>query len=142
MSAGVDPSKGLPPSVLSATVPTVETGNLTAPERETTITATDADELVTIWTAQKRYIGRLRRNKKFTETAHGWHGTTEWAQFTIPATEWNPVSGAKRATAPLSEERRAAMVERLHKARAAAQELCPTCGKEHGSVGCPEWKNT
>ena len=24
----------------------------------------------------------------------------------------------------------------------AAQELCPACGKEHGSVGCPEWKNT
>ena len=90
---------------------------MNASERETTITSTDADGLVRIWTAQRGHLGRLRRNPNFTEVASGHYAKTEWAEFTIPAAMWNPASGAKRATARQSEEQRAANVARLAAAR-------------------------
>ncbi len=86
-------------------------------ERETTITTSDADGSVRIWTAQRRHIGRLRRHPKFTEVATGTHDGSEWAEFTIPAADWNPASGAKRERAPMSEEQRAQAAARLAAAR-------------------------
>ena len=94
--------------------------NLTADERETTVTATDGDDVVRIWTAQRRFIGRLRRHPKVTEVGTGHFGGSEWAEFTVPASEWNPVSGIKRAGRPMTEEQRAAAVARLHAARKEA----------------------
>lgn len=89
---------------------------LTEPERETVITTTDADELVRIWTAQRRYIGALKRNGKFTLVCEGTYGSSVWAEFTIPAAEWNPASGAKRSVT-MSDERKAELAERLRAAR-------------------------
>ena len=44
------------------TTRSVDVGHsLSAAERETTVTITDADDMVRIWTAQRRYLGRLRR---------------------------------------------------------------------------------
>lgn len=96
-----------------------ETGisHLTAPERETTINASDDDGVVRIWTAQRRYITRLRKNPAFTETRSGRFGSTEWAEFTIPAENWNPASGAKRRVS-LTDEQRQAAADRLRAARA------------------------
>lgn len=92
-------------------------------ERETTITSTDDDDTVRIWTNQKRYIGRMRRHPSFTETGTGFDGTTEWASFEIPADQWNPATGAKRNVV-MSDERKAELAERFRvsreqKARAA-----------------------
>lgn len=92
--------------------------HLTAAERETTVTVTDDSEVVTIWTAQRKHITRLRKNPSFTEVGSGFHGSTEWAEFTIPADQWNPASGAKRRVS-LSAEQRAAAADRLRAARSA-----------------------
>lgn len=91
--------------------------SLTPHERETIVNATDGDEVVRVWTAQRKHITKLRRNDAFTETASGYHGGTEWAEFAIPATDWNPASGAKRKRAPLTEEQRQALADRLAKSR-------------------------
>lgn len=90
---------------------------LTANERETTITSTDGDDTITIWTAQRRYISRMRKNDRFTEVNSGNYEGSEWAEFTIPANMWNPASGAKRKSTPMSEEQRLAAAERLARAR-------------------------
>lgn len=89
--------------------------SLTAEERETSIWTTDADELVHIWTAQKRYITRMRKNPAFTEVDTGYYGTTEWANFTIPVDRWSPV-GVKRQIS-LSSEQRIRAAERLSEVR-------------------------
>jgi hypothetical protein len=79
-----------------------------AAERETTITTSDADDLVTIWSAQPGVIGKLRRNPNFTEVDSGSYGSSAWARFTIPADRWNPATGAKRRV-NLSDEQRVAL---------------------------------
>ena len=89
---------------------------LTAPERETTIISTDGDDLVTIETAQRRYLTRLRKNPSFLEVATGTYEGTEWARFTIPARDWNPASGAKRKRS-LTDEQRGELRDRLANAR-------------------------
>lgn len=92
--------------------------SLSAAERETTVTITDADDVVRIWTAQRRYLGRLRRHPSYTEVKSGTHGGTEWAEFTIPASEWNPATGAKRKS-NMTDEQKAALAERLRAVRGA-----------------------
>ncbi len=64
-------------------------------ERETTITLSDGDTLVRIWTSQHHVIQHLRKDKRFTETTDPSRCTTEEAEFTIPRTEWTPWGGAK-----------------------------------------------
>ena len=95
-----------------------ELTHLTASERETVINSDDDSGVVRIWTAQRRFITRLRKNPTFTEIGTGFHGTTEWAEFTIPADQWNPASGAKRRVTMTDEQRRAA-ADRLRAARSA-----------------------
>jgi hypothetical protein len=89
-------------------------------ERETTINASDGDDLVRIWTAQRTVITRLRRHKSFTEVKSGVDTDGfQWAEFTIPADRWNPATGAKR-TLNLTEEQRAERAARLLRAREEA----------------------
>ena len=95
--------------------------SLSDDERETTITSTDGDDVVRIWTAQRRYIGAMKRSGKFTLIEEGFIGTTAWAKFEIAARDWNPASGAKRKV-EMSEERRAELSERLSRMRAAKTE--------------------
>lgn len=90
--------------------------SLTAQERETVITATDGDSEVRIWTAQRRYITRLRKHAKAKEIATGFHDGTEWAEFTVPADQWNPATGIKRDR-NLTDEQRAELAERLARSR-------------------------
>lgn len=70
--------------------------SVTADERETIATTSDGADEVNIYTGQRSVISRMRRDKRFTEvkslTDHG----TEFVTFTIPASNWNPVTGAKR----------------------------------------------
>lgn len=96
-----------------------EIKNLNAEERETTVTMSDADEHVRIWSAQRRVISRLRKNPKATEVRSGHIGTSAWAEFTIPAADYNPATGIKR-NVNMSDERRAALAERLAATRAGA----------------------
>lgn len=89
---------------------------LTAPERETTIISTDGDDLVTIETAQRRHITRLRKNPAFAEVATGTYEGSEWARFTIPARDWSPATGAKRKR-NLTDEQREELRQRFAKSR-------------------------
>jgi hypothetical protein len=90
---------------------------LSAAERETVINATDDGADVSIWTAQRRFINRLRKHPSFTEVASGFHDGSEWASFTIPFDQWNPASGAKRQST-MTAEQKAAGAARLAAARA------------------------
>jgi hypothetical protein len=90
--------------------------SLHASERETTVTTTDDDDTVRIWTAQRRHIGRMRRHAAFTEVGTGLTEGSEWAEFTIPADQWNPATGAKRKSS-LTDEQKLASAERLARAR-------------------------
>ncbi len=85
-------------------------------ERETVINSSDGDELVRIWTAQRRYITKMRRDARFTEVRSGVYEDSEFAEFTIPAVSWSPI-GAKRVVTMTSAQRIAAAT-RLAEARA------------------------
>lgn len=103
-------------SVSLASLATV--GSLNPWERETVVNASDGDDHVTIWTAQRRALTRLRKNAKAVEVRTGYHGTTEWAEFKIAADQWNPVSGIK-SNRTMTDEQKAAGAARLAAARAA-----------------------
>lgn len=90
--------------------------SFTAHERETVIVSSDGDAAVRIWTAQRKFINRLRKDQRFTELRSGITDGTEWAEFEIPATDWNPVSGAKRKRS-LTDEQRREVAERLRRGR-------------------------
>lgn len=85
-------------------------------EQETTVSVTRADEFVHIWTAIPAHINRLKKNTSFTLLRESTTKGEIWASFSIPATNWNPASGAKRKR-NLSEEQKAESAARLKKAR-------------------------
>ena len=93
---------------------------LLAEERETTVTVTDADPNVLIWSARRKDITRLRKHPKATETGSGFIDGTEWASFTVPSDQWNPASGIKRVS-NMTDEQKAASAERLRKMRAGGE---------------------
>lgn len=89
--------------------------SLTGPERETVVNSNDADELASIYTAQRRVINRLKRNPAAVLVEEGEHEGSPWARFTLPA---RLVSfRAPRAKRELSAEQREALAERLRAAR-------------------------
>jgi hypothetical protein len=59
--------------------------SLTAPERETVITFSDADDIATIHTHQRRVITKLKNNPAATEIEDLSFGGTAGAVFEIPA---------------------------------------------------------
>ena len=91
--------------------------SLTPDERETIVRIDDAEKVARIWTSRRTDITRLRKNPGAVETASGYHGTTQWAEFEIAPGNWNPASGIKRRSKPMTEEQRAAAAERLRQYR-------------------------
>ena len=79
-------------------------------ERETIINTSDGDQLVRIETWQRRYLGKLRRDPRFTETSNPDNPAHDI--FTIPADKWTPTSGAKRRVM-LTPERKTELAQRL-----------------------------
>ena len=94
----------------------------TAEERETTITTSDADDVVRIWTGQRTYITKLRKNTNVREIKTGFFEGSEWAEFEVDSDKWNPVSGVKRAV-NMTPEQRAATGERLRAAQGPSPAL-------------------
>lgn len=84
-------------------------------ERETVITTSDGDHLVTIETFQRGYLGKLRRDPRFTDKPGG---TDSHGVFTIERNRWAPTTGAKR-NGQLSDARKAELSARLNAHRAA-----------------------
>lgn len=85
-------------------------------ERETVINASDGDSLIRIWTAQRTYITKMRKNAAFIEVASGRYEGSEWAAFEIAASQWSPL-GVKAKRKPMTPEQREAAAERLRRAR-------------------------
>lgn len=89
--------------------------SLTKPERETVVTWSDDDRTAYIWTAQRPVITKLENNPAAVKVKGGFIGSSEWAEFTLPA---SLISFRTRRT-ELSEASRAKRVASLAKARAA-----------------------
>jgi hypothetical protein len=93
--------------------------SLNAYERETVANTSDGDPVVNIWTAQAKFINRLKKHPRATLVREGTEDGTAWAEFTVPSNQWSPLSGIKRVSAPLSEERKQALRDRLNASRGA-----------------------
>lgn len=100
---------------------TVTVDYLSPEERETTIAMSDGDNLVRINTAQRTIITALRKKPAFAEIANGFHGTTEWAEFTIPREKFNLAKAVKSSLNLTDEQRetRRANMARLRASRTA-----------------------
>jgi hypothetical protein len=60
--------------------------SLTASERETVITLNDEDELAHVYTAQRPWITKLKKNPSATLIEDGKFEGTVWARFEVPKT--------------------------------------------------------
>ena len=113
---------------------------LTADERETTLTVADGGDFVRIDTTRRKDITALRKRANVVEVAAGFHGTTEWAQFLVPAHLYDISRGVKTPRT-LSDEQRAVLAERARlffgaqRAKIAALETEEVAG---GTSGTPE----
>jgi hypothetical protein len=58
--------------------------SLTAPERETIITFNDEDDTAEVWTAQRPWITKLKKNPAAILVEEGKHEGSAWARFTLP----------------------------------------------------------
>jgi hypothetical protein len=58
--------------------------SLSAPERETIITLNDEDDTAEIWTAQRPWITKLKKNPAATLLEEGKHDGSAWARFEVP----------------------------------------------------------
>lgn len=87
---------------------------MTPHERETTVTVSDGSLYAYIWTCQRKVITKLRKYPdKFDEIDEGEYADgTAWAEFRIPAVNWNPATGAKR-NYKMSEEDKSRRAERM-----------------------------
>lgn len=86
--------------------------SLTAHERETTITASDGDDTVRIWTAQRTVITAMRK-RGATEVRSGEHDGTAYAEFVVPAASFKLAMAVRPPKRVLSDEERARVRERL-----------------------------
>ena len=114
--------------------------SLTADERETTLTVADGGDFVRIDTTRRKDITALRKRANVVQVESGFHGTTEWAQFLVPAHLYDVARGVKTPRT-LSDEQRAVLAERARlffgaeRAKIAALETEEVAG---GTPGTPE----
>jgi hypothetical protein len=87
--------------------------HLTPPERETVVAFNDADDHMTIWTAQRPVITKLKANPAATLIEEGHHGSSAWAYFQMPVGLLTFRSGKRQVT----EAQREAARERFAKVR-------------------------
>ena len=114
--------------------------SLTADERETTLTVADGGDFVMIDSTRRKDITALRKRPNVVEVESGFHGSTEWARFMVPAHLYDVARGVKTPRT-LSDEQRAILAERARlffgaqRAKIAALE---TEEGDSGTSGTPE----
>lgn len=82
---------------------------MNAAERETVITVSDADDHVHVWTAQRPVITAMLKRSEIVTLRQGYDKAgTAWAEFSIPARLWSPVTGLKRKSSMTAEQKQAA----------------------------------
>lgn len=84
-------------------------------EQETTVSAGRDESVVRIWSNNPVHVRRLRKDPRATQL----DGDDMGGHFTIPADQFDPLKGFKRARRAMTEEQRAAAAERLSNARKA-----------------------
>jgi hypothetical protein len=85
--------------------------SLTVPERETIITLNDEDGFVEVYTAQRPWITRLKKNPAAELVDEGKHMGSTWAKFRVPKELISVRS--KRVKRELTEKQRSALAERM-----------------------------
>lgn len=85
----------------------------TLDEQETTITFGRNEPVARIYTSDFRHLRKLRDDDRATEV----RGGEDWAEFTVPMEQVNPLKFFKAARKPMTDEQRAAAAERLAKIR-------------------------
>lgn len=93
----------------------------TLDEQETTITFGRTEPVARIYTSDARHLWRLREDDRATET----DGGEDWAIFTVPTSQVNPLKFFKTKRAPMSDEQRQKNAERLAKYRAQSESPDP-----------------
>jgi hypothetical protein len=86
-------------------------------EQETTVTAGRDEEWVSIWTNNPVHARRLDKDPRAEKTKDGPDEFGGW--YRIRATDFDPLRGFRRAPRVMTDEQRAAAVERLANARKA-----------------------
>lgn len=86
---------------------------MTLDEQETTVTYVRSDDVVRVYTSNPAHLRKLRADDRATEV----RGDVDWAEFTISSKDFNPLTGFKRKSKPLTGEQKAALAERFAKAR-------------------------
>src|SRR5690606_18191021 len=94
---------------------------LNAFERETTISVSAGDEFVNVYTAQRKFINRLRKDDRVAIVATGEYDGSPCIAAQIPAHLWSPTSGLKRRSKPMSVDQRTTHVERSSRAVAPSE---------------------
>jgi hypothetical protein len=84
--------------------------SLTAAERETVVTGCDADDHITIWTAQRPIITKLKKNDAAELLEEGVHEGSVWAKFKLDAGLLSFRSGKRKVSPEQREAARARMV--------------------------------
>jgi hypothetical protein len=82
-------------------------------EQETTVAAGRADDVVYVYSTVPKHLRKLRSDKRVTEL----EGDADWGRFEIPADQFDPLRGFKRASRQLTDEQRLAVAERFRLAR-------------------------
>jgi len=90
--------------------------SLTAPERETVITLSDAEYVAHVYTAQRPLITKLKKNPAATLIEEGTFEGSAYARFELPSGLISFRSG--RSKRELSDEQRTEIGKRLQLARA------------------------
>lgn len=74
-----------------------------------------SEDVVRIYTSNPVEARRLRKEDRVTQVK----GDETWGEFTAPITAFHPIKGFKRKKAPLTEEQRKALADRLANSRKA-----------------------
>ena len=87
-------------------------------EQETTITHIRSNKTILIYTANAVHLRKLRKESRATEV----NGGEDWAEFTVSASDFDPLTGFKRRTKPLTEQQRAERADRMRKLQQMQQQ--------------------
>ena len=103
--------------------------SFTAPERETVIVLNDADEFATVYTAQRSFITRLKKNPAARIVGEGRFGRSPWAEFELPK-RFVTFRSKDRTFSPEERQRRTAVLEAARRAAAESD----SSDSNHGSA--------
>ena len=86
-------------------------------DQETTVAWQNEGEWVYIYTSVPKHIKKLRAREGVIEVS----GEDDWATFKAPRNSFDPMTGFKRRSKPMSPEQRLAAAERLQRAMGAKE---------------------